>query len=102
MAEVVGLSKATISRIRQTFGLQSHRRETFKLWPIRYHVHFTPTSASWLKQVERFFARITTQRIRRGTVDSVRALETAIERYVVHNQQCRPFVWTATADAILD
>ena len=231
MAEVVGLSKATISRIWQTFGLQSHRRETFKLsadpqfvdkvrdivglylnppdhalvlcldeksqvqaldrtrpllpmrpgiparqthdyirhgttslfaalnvatgkvigrchrrhrhqellkfltevdatlppegdvhvimdnygthkvpkvarWFVRhprYHVHFTPTSASWLNQVERFFSQITTQRIRRGTFDSVRALETAIDSYLAHhNEKCRPFVWTATADAILD
>ena len=69
----------------------------------RYHVHFTPTSASWLNQVERFFAQITTQRIRQGTFDSVRALETAIDRYLVqHNEKCRPFVWTGTADAILD
>ena len=55
----------------------------------RYHVHFTPTSASWLNQVERFFAQITTQRIRQGTFDSVRALETAIDRYLVqHNEKC--------------
>jgi transposase len=69
----------------------------------RYHLHFTPTSASWLNQVERFFAKITTQRIRRGTFENVRALETAIEQYLsAHNEQCKPFVWTATADAILD
>jgi transposase len=69
----------------------------------RYHVHFTPTSASWLNQVERFFAKITTQRIRRGTFDSVRALETAIDSYLAHhNRHSQPFVWTATADAILD
>lgn len=69
----------------------------------RYHLHFTPTSASWLNQVERFFAKITTQRIRRGTFANVRALETAIEAYLAHhNQHCQPFVWTATADAILD
>jgi transposase len=69
----------------------------------RYHVHFTPTSASWLNQVERFFAQITTQRIRRGTFENVRALETAIEDYLAHhNERCKPFVWTATADAILD
>ena len=69
----------------------------------RYHLHFTPTSASWLNQVERFFAKITTQRIRRGTFENVRALETAIEQYLSHhNEQCKPFVWTATADAILD
>ena len=69
----------------------------------RYHLHFTPTSASWLNQVERFFATITTQRIRRGTFENVRALETAIEQYVTHhNEHCKPFVWTATANATLD
>jgi len=69
----------------------------------RYHLHFTPTSASWLNQVERFFAKITTQRIRRGTFENVQALETAITSYLTHhNQHCKPFVWTATADAILD
>jgi len=69
----------------------------------RYHLHFTPTSASWMNQVERFFAKITTQRIRRGTFENVRALETAIERYLTHhNDHCKPFVWTATADAIVD
>lgn len=69
----------------------------------RYHLHFTPTSASWLNQVERFFAKITTQRIRRGTFENVRALELAIDDYLTHhNAHCQPFVWTATADAILD
>lgn len=69
----------------------------------RYHLHFTPTSASWLNQVERFFAKITTQRIRRGTFENVRILESAIESYLAHhNDHCKPFVWTATADAILD
>jgi len=69
----------------------------------RYHLHFTPTSASWMNQVERFFAKITTQRIRRGTFENVRALETAIEHYLTHhNDHCKPFVWTATADAIID
>jgi len=69
----------------------------------RYHLHFTPTSASWLNQVERFFAKITTQRIRRGTFENVTALEAAIESYLSHhNEHCKPFAWTATADAILD
>ena len=69
----------------------------------RYDLHFTPTSASWLNQVERFFATITTQRIRRGTFENVRALETAIDAYLAHhNERCKPSVWTATADAILD
>jgi transposase len=69
----------------------------------RYHLHFTPTSASWMNQVERFFAKITTQRIRRGTFENVPALEMAIDEYLTHhNDHCKPFVWTATADAILD
>ena len=69
----------------------------------RYHLHFTPTSASWLNQVERFFATITTRRIRRGTFESVPALEAAIDDYLAHyNEHCTPFVWTATADVILD
>ena len=64
---------------------------------------FRSTSASWLNQVERFFAKITTQRIRRGTFENVRALEAAIDGYLTHhNQHGTPFVWTATADAILD
>jgi transposase len=69
----------------------------------RYHVHFTPTSASWLNQVERFFSHITTKRIRRGTFNSVPALEAAIDAYLTHhNANAKPFVWTATADAIID
>ncbi len=69
----------------------------------RYHLHFTPTSASWLNQVERFFSTITTRRIRRGTFESVPALEAAIHEYLAHhNAHCSPFVWTATADVILD
>ena len=49
------------------------------------------------------FATITTQRLRRGTFENVRALEAAIEEYLAyHNEHCKPFVWTATADAILD
>ena len=69
----------------------------------RYHLHFTPTSASWLNQIERFFSTLTTQRIRRGTFENVRALELAIEQYLAHyNEHRKPFVWTATADAILE
>jgi transposase len=68
----------------------------------RFHVHFTPTSASWLNQVERFFAEITEKRIRRGAFRSVKALRTAIEQYLDHhNQNPRPFAWTADADLIL-
>ena len=67
----------------------------------RFAVHFTPTSASWLNQVERFFAEITRRRIRRGTFISVPDLERAIREYLEHhNTIAEPFVWTATADSI--
>ncbi|HWQ54648.1 MAG TPA: IS630 family transposase [Bryobacteraceae bacterium] len=68
----------------------------------RYHLHFTPTSASWLNQVERFFGLITERRIRRGTFGSVRELEGAIRDYLdQHNENAKPFAWTADADTIL-
>jgi transposase len=68
----------------------------------RFHVHFTPTSASWLNQVERFFAAITQKRIRRSVFRSVKQLEQSIMDYVAtHNENPRPFVWTADADRIL-
>jgi len=68
----------------------------------RYHLHFTPTSASWLNQVERWFAKITEQRIRRGVFKSVDALIEAIDDYIAtHNRAPRPFVWTASAELIL-
>ncbi|MBZ5609775.1 MAG: IS630 family transposase, partial [Acidobacteriia bacterium] len=60
------------------------------------------TSASWLNQVERFFGLLTDKRIRRGTFGSVRELETAIGEYLTHhNQNSKPFAWTADADSIL-
>ena len=68
----------------------------------RFHLHFTPTSASWLNQVERFFGLITHDRIRRGVFTSVPELEAAIHDYLDHhNAHPRPFVWTKSADEIL-
>ncbi len=68
----------------------------------RYHLHFTPTSASWLNQVERWFGLITEKRIRRGAFRSVAELEKAIADYITHhNRDPKPFVWTASADTIL-
>jgi len=65
--------------------------------------HFTPTSSSWLNQVERFFAQITERRIRRGAFTSVAELEQAREDYLrSHNEHSRPFVWTKSADVILN
>jgi len=69
----------------------------------RFKPHFTPTSASWLNLVERFFAEITTKRIRRGTFRSVAELKEAIHDYLDrHNVDPKPFVWTKTADVILE
>lgn len=68
----------------------------------RYHVHFTPTGASWLNQVERWFALLTEKQIRRGAHRSTRALELAIAEYIaVGNENPKPFVWTKSADDIL-
>ena len=68
----------------------------------RFHIHFTPTSASWLNMVERFFRDITDKRIRRGVFTSVPDLEAAIEDYIKHhNSDPKPFIWTAKASDIL-
>lgn len=68
----------------------------------RFHMHFTPTSASWLNMVERFFRSLTTDRLQRGVFRSVPELNAAIEEYIaVHNQDPKPFVWTAKANDIL-
>src|SRR5690348_16789411 len=69
----------------------------------RFHFHFTPTSSSWLNQVERFFAVITGRMIRRGTFHSANELEKAIYQWLAHwNGAPTPFVWKASADIILD
>jgi len=68
----------------------------------RYHLHFTPTSASWLNLVERWFAALTEKQLRRGVFRSTRELEQAITRYLeATNQDPKPFIWTKTADQIL-
>ena len=68
----------------------------------RYHVHFTPTGASWLNLVERLFAEITERCVRRGSHTAVRALEQAMLGYLDNrNEDPKPFVWTASADLIL-
>src|SRR5712671_272814 len=68
----------------------------------RFHVHFTPTGASWLNLVERWFAALTEKQIRRGVHRSTRELEEAIRHYIeATNARSKPFVWTKTADEIL-
>jgi transposase len=69
----------------------------------RFHMHFTPTSASWLNMVERFFRDLTVQRLRRGVFRDVEDLITAIDQYVDrHNAEPKPFIWTAKASDILE
>jgi transposase len=89
--------------ILDNYGTHSHAkvREWLEERP-RYHLHFTPTGASWLNLVERFFSEITERRIRRGTFHSVPELIRAILDYVRdRNRKPKPFVWVATASQIL-
>jgi putative transposase len=82
----------------------THKHPRVKRWLAarpRFHVHFTPTYASWLNQVEIWFNRITQRAIRRGTFRSVKELVEKIDQYVqASNTHARPFLWTATADSI--
>lgn len=82
----------------------THKHPKVKDWLAahsRFHLHFTPTSASWLNLVERWFGMITQQMIRRGTFESVRKLERAIMRYLKDwNQDASPFCWTKTPNEI--
>jgi hypothetical protein len=83
----------------------THKTPSIKAWFARhprFHVHFTPTSASWLNQVERWFATLTEKYLRRGTHRSTRQLEDAIRYYLdVYNPNPKPFVWSKSADEIL-
>src|SRR6266542_1473045 len=84
----------------------SHKHPNVRAWLAknpRIQLHFTPTSGSWLNMVEIFFSIITRQAIRRGTFTSVRDLTDAIRAFIDGwNDRCHPFVWTKTADDILD
>lgn len=84
----------------------THKHAKVKAWLAqrpRYHVHYTPTYASWLNQVERWFGLITQKAIRRGSFSSVKQLISKIKQFVNHyNANTRPFVWTATAESILN
>ena len=84
----------------------THKTLTIRRWWVRhprYHVHFTPTSASWINLVERWFATLTEKQLRRGAHRSTAELEAALRRYLtVQNQGAKPFAWTKTADTILE
>jgi transposase len=83
----------------------THKTPRIHRWLLRhprFHLHFTPTSASWLTLVERWFAKLTDKQLRRGTHPSTRALVAAIRQYVeLTNAAPKPFIWTKTADEIL-
>ena len=83
----------------------SHKTRLIQSWfdkRPRWHRHFTPTSSSWINQVERFFALLTERQIKRGAHRSTAELEAAIERYIeTHNRDPKPFRWTKSADDIL-
>jgi transposase len=93
----------TVHIVMDNYGTHKHPR--VRDWFVRHPEfvpHFTPTSGSWLNQVERFFAQITERRIRRGAFRSVPELEAAIADYLrAHNGRPRPFRWTKSADLIL-
>jgi len=95
--------KLDIHLVMDNYG--THKTPTIKAWFARnprFHVHFTPTSASWLNQVERWFATLTQNYIRRGTHRSTRQLEQAIRHYLeLNNNNPKPFVWSKSADDIL-
>jgi transposase len=84
----------------------THKTPAIRAWldrHPRFHVHFTPTGSSWINQVERWFAYLTTQKIRRGVHKSVQALEADIRAWITGwNQKPRPFTWNKTADQILE
>lgn len=83
----------------------THKTPSVRAWFARhprFHAHFTPTSASWLNMVERWFGLLTQKQIKRGTHRSTIELEKAIRNYLtIHNENPQPFIWTKTADEIL-
>jgi len=97
-------TKLDVHVIMDNYGTHKHPkvRAWFAKRP-RFHVHFTPTYASWLNQVERWFGLISQQAIKRSSFRNVKELIVRIERYIdFHNTHSIPFMWTATADAIFD
>jgi transposase len=96
-------SRFEVHLVMDNYG--THKVRKVKAWLTRhprYHVHFTPTSGSWLNLVERLFAEVTQRCVRRGSHTAVRALEKAMLDYLDRrNRDPKPFVWTADADLIL-
>ena len=86
-------------------NLSTHKTPAIKAWLARhprFHVHFTPTGSSWINQVERWFAYLTTQLLQRGVYKNVQTLEADIRNWIAQwNDEPKPFVWTKTAEQIL-
>ena len=97
-------AKLDVHLVMDNYG--THKTPSVKNWFARhprFHAHFTPTSSSWLNQVERWFATLTERQIRRGTHRSTAELEQAIREYLAaNNRSAKPFVWTKAADEILE
>ena len=87
-------------------NLATHKTPAIKRWLSnrpRFHLHFTPTHASWMNMVERFFGLLTEHALRRGSHSSVSQLRTAIHDYLdAHNDEPKPFTWTKSADQVLE
>lgn len=99
----VGPVDLDVHLILDNYG--AHKTPLIKRWLARhprYHLHFTPTGASWINLVERWFATLTEKQIRRGSHRSTRELIEAIKSYLeMNNENPKPFIWTKTADEIL-
>jgi transposase len=97
-------AKLDIHLILDNYG--THKTAKIRNWLARrprFHLHFTPTSASWLNLVERWFAALTEKQLRRGVHRSTKELQAAIAAFIKnHNNNPKPFVWHKTADQILD
>ena len=97
-------AKFELHLILDNYG--THKTPAIKRWLLRhprFHLHFTPTSTSWLNLVERWFAALTEKQLRRGAHRSTRELEYAIRHYLdLSNRNPKPFIWTKTADQILE
>ena len=89
-------------------NLAAHKAPEIKAWlaedrQARWHLHFTPTSSSWLNLVERWFKELTDRRLRRGAFSSVKSLVAAIELWAEHwNDDPKPFIWHKSADEIIE
>jgi hypothetical protein len=96
--------KLDVHLIMDNYG--THKMALIRNWFAkrpRFHVHFTPTYGSWLNLVERWFAELTNKQLRRGAHRSVAQLEAAIREFInAHHANPKPFVWTKTADEILE